>query len=338
MTKLSDTAPAARIAYQVLNQYFKRHLDDVVEIEILPPSVAPPPGQVVLEDDKAIGIPKRVLAGAFVEAAQIFFDGLNQAKYLDDRPGHFQHTLLDATRIILLFDPEHLTATNFRKRHLLEILARNGSNKKSSIEDSTATSLRQEAQREFCLLDSILTSNLHRQTKSPTLWNHRRWLYQLCLEHGSNHESVLKEYFLSQNTILSEFSIIMKAGERHRMNYYAWQYSRHFLRLIESHHSTENHQKLNDLASTLIAMVSEWCIKHPSDTSGLSFLLWLFSNDHSTTMQAEKSVAMILRSAKSFEWRQESITGFLRLAAANQDLLCTDLQREITQYIEPMDS
>ena len=85
-------------------------------------------------------------------------------------------------------------------------------------------------------------------------------------------------------------------------------------------------------------MVSEWCIRHPSDTSGLCFLLWLFGNDHCTTMQAEKSVAMILRSAKSFEWRQESITGFLRLAAASKDLLCTDLQREITQYIEPMDS
>ncbi|EKG21927.1 Protein prenyltransferase [Macrophomina phaseolina MS6] len=107
--------PKHQLAYAVLNKFFTRHQEDVVEIEVLPPALAPPDGSVTLEDGLCIGVPKRVLAAAFVAACSIFFenrDEPNESSVL---------AALDATRVILLFDPEHLTAANFRRLQLEEV-------------------------------------------------------------------------------------------------------------------------------------------------------------------------------------------------------------------------
>lgn len=58
--------------YNALNDYFTEHQDEIVEIEILSPAIRPPDG-VLMQDGLNIGVPKTVLALAFVRAKQLFF-------------------------------------------------------------------------------------------------------------------------------------------------------------------------------------------------------------------------------------------------------------------------
>lgn len=77
-------------AFQVLSSFFAEHEDEVVEIEILPPEIQPTDGICMLEGIN-IGIPKRILALAFVKARQVFHANLKREEswavsYIRDGP------------------------------------------------------------------------------------------------------------------------------------------------------------------------------------------------------------------------------------------------------------
>src|ERR1700744_3971783 len=110
------------------------------------------------------------------------------------------------TFIILLFDPEYITAANFRKRRIQTLFA--------------SSELHSNFKDELLFLNTILTSPLHRQSKSPTLWHHRWWLLTEVLPRLNIGDSNL------QTIVASEFAAVMKAGERHPNNYYAFQHGR----------------------------------------------------------------------------------------------------------------
>ncbi|CAN9205373.1 unnamed protein product [Alternaria alternata] len=61
-----------KLAYKSLSNYFQEHADEVIEIEILPPAIQPPDG-ITMQDGSSLGIPKKVLALAYVEARHLFF-------------------------------------------------------------------------------------------------------------------------------------------------------------------------------------------------------------------------------------------------------------------------
>ena len=161
---------------------------------------------------------------------------------------------MQAARLILLYDPEHLTAANFRKRRLVTL------SKRYSASDNI---LQSALRAELLLLDSILTSPLHRQTKSPTLWHHRAWLLRL---------EMAAAFLQRQPFLEAELHIVLQAAGRHPCNYYAWQYARGLL-----HYLQESTRGVNNGAVAFITNVKSFCFTHPSDTSAWSFLLFLLA-------------------------------------------------------------
>jgi hypothetical protein len=210
---------------------------------------------------------------------------------------------------MLLFDPEHITVANYRKRRILKI----------KEEDKSGLAIRNAVRQEMIFLDSILTSPLHRQSKSPTLWHHRAWLLELLIP--ITPVSYCKGdllFFLG-----AELDAVLKSGERHPRNYYAFQYARRLLARIESSEKDETSLSWKSPYAAFLAtharLVKTWCFKHPSDISGWSFLLFLLPKLE-TISGRHKIVQQALEYAINLEARQVSLWVFLRTALADSFL------------------
>jgi hypothetical protein len=287
-------------AYRTLDAFFRLHADEVVDIEILPPAIQPP-DSISLQDGLSIGIPKKILALAFVRARELFLMSTNVYEPLSE-------AAFEATPILLLFDPEHITAANFRKKRLLALQDR-----------GPQAAFEKAVNYEILFLDSILTSPLHRQSKSPTLWHHRTWLLDLMFP-VKLLESPAQ---LLLNSIQAELSAVMKAGERHPKNYYAWQYARRLFGKVSKLYSDEIKHvwegSYQNAMSTSAVLVMEWCCKHPSDISGWSFLHFNLNMVDSSRARAEV-VKSVIDFAIKLELEQESIWTFLRTILAGTSL------------------
>ena len=144
-------------AYRAITDALTPSDDGLLEFEILGKSHLLAEGQYVVRDGRAVGISKLGLVQAFMVARQ------KLREHLDGVKPQTADKVLEITALALFFDPEYLTAANSRKRVIQAEIATNGA-ARSSLE------------KEKRFLDSLLTSRLHRHTKSPTLWSHRRWL------------------------------------------------------------------------------------------------------------------------------------------------------------------
>jgi len=258
-------------------------VDELLEIEFLGSSQPLQESQSFLQDGLAIAIPKLRLVQAFLVARSILRSHLEREYYPDE-------ALLAATTVILLMDPEHLTAANTRKRILLSIL-------------STPTKPQGLLIREKWIVDSLLTSRLHRHTKSPTLWSHRRWLLQQ-MQHIRMVVDVPGDLK----------SIIAVSGERHPKNYYAWSHARWLLETFES-------QMGQSTADKVASDVHDWCLKHHTDISGWCFLLSILDGLIPCSAEARSDVFLdTLKLTSSFRWRNESVWWFLRTFAASMSL------------------
>jgi protein prenyltransferase alpha subunit repeat containing protein 1 len=260
--------------------------DSLLDIEFLGKSHPLPPDCNVLVDGNSIAVTKAKLVQAFVVARKIFFE------YVRDCPEDKSLDLKNATAVMLLMDPEHLTAANTRKR----LIQKSQRGPKADIE----AILREELQ----FVNGYLTSRLHRHTKSPTLWGHRRWI----LEIG---RSIQMEYDIQQDLT----SIVLVSAERHPRNYYAWSHLRWLVQTFTMC-STKTFDKW-------VAVVKDWCLRHPADTSGFSFLLFCLSmpgssEDVSRTRLKSSICSEVIRLAVSFRWTHESIWVFLRTLVASE--------------------
>jgi hypothetical protein len=280
----TQRAGLQKLAYESLSKYLREHEDEVVEIEILPPTIQPPDG-ILMQDGLYLGVPKKILALAYVEARRQFFENRQH--------GPKSATALHATKIMLLFDPEHLTAANFRKLRLSRLEAESGL--------SIGTAYHKALRHELCFLNGILTSPLHRQSKSPTLWHHRFWMI------NSLKARELKDASEGQRASFwcDEFNAVFKSAEQHPKNYHAWQYARRLTNKIESAHLEED----------LALRVKDWCCKHPSDISGWSFLLHLMPRLEPASLR-EEVVRGVVNYAISLESEQESLWVFVRTILA----------------------
>lgn len=243
---------------------------DLLEIELLGQSHVLPPATYYMQDGPAVAIPKLRLVQAFISAQAI----LKRQLRTKSEAGQ---TVLDATAVMLLMDPEHLTAANARKRLLTD--------ENVTIED---------LQHEKYFIDSLLTSRLHRHTKSPTLWNHREWLLKrLCIRYSSKNA-------------LDDFAkVILIAAERHPRNYYAWSHAR-FLRDREKAAGSN----VDGLDVELSELTKKWCFSHHDDISGWAFLGLLLRN--SSTTERHDIFHETIKLTRSFSWRGESVWYFLR--------------------------
>lgn len=257
----------------------------LLEIELLDHSALFDPGVNLLQDDNAIAIAKLRLVQAFVVARKILLSHLTKKA---DQPCA---ELLKATAVILLMDPEFLTAANTRKKILRE----------GMHQDDLVASL--EGERRF--VDSLLTSRLHRHTKSPTLWNHRRWLMDQLRARGV-------DITIEQDVQ----NVIAIAGERHPRNYYAWCHARYLVNNIPN-----PSQGYEDAISNVISSVKKWSFSHHDDISGWQFLLFLLQRRPSETSSTIKET---VRLAESFKWRNESVWYFFRYVAASPHATTSD--------------
>ncbi|KAL9035209.1 MAG: hypothetical protein Q9214_006693 [Letrouitia sp. 1 TL-2023] len=251
----------------------------VLEIDILPAAYPP----VLFHAHPSIGLPQSLLKSCFITARSILFSYLNRPDSRDPETVDLEHRkeALQATLIILLFDPNHLTAANFRKRHLLFLKDR----------DLTTQNRLQEAVGfEKLILQSLLTSPLSRHAKSSTLWAHRIWLFSTFFTEsirwklGIAREEDRKGPEIMKKGLETELAIVMKAGERHARNYYAWDYARQVFGLFSRKGDFCESKILKEewITSTRvmgITMVHKWCLAHPRDISGWAFLIFLIRHD-----------------------------------------------------------
>ncbi|KAH8156213.1 hypothetical protein CIB48_g12034 [Xylaria polymorpha] len=282
--KLEDPRPA----YQDLSHLFTNLPESgLLEIEFLGQSHQLEQGVNFLQDGNAIAIPKLRLVQAFFVARQILQNHIGNVNKAINKD------VTAATSILLLMDPEHLTAANIRKRAL------------SVPGNLTEVNLR----REKLFVDALLTARLHRHTKSPTLWSHRRWLVSTCWTLG-----------IPWDIRHDIHNVVMVAGERHPRNYVAWQHARF---LIEHDPS---------LVATVTLDVKEFCLRNHSDISG-----WAFLSDCITRIQDEESRRLTCSSvlddtlsmAESFRWTNESVWVFLRTVVSRDYTSELDFNRFI---------
>ncbi|KAI1325889.1 hypothetical protein F5Y16DRAFT_400914 [Xylariaceae sp. FL0255] len=259
----------------------------LLEIEFLGYSHPLESGLHFLQDGNAVAIPKLRLIQAFSVARQIL-----QA-HLCSKTLKVPHSVVSACAILLLMDPEHLTAANTRKRSLLD------------NDNLTEVTLR----REKLFLDTLLTARLHRHTKSPTLWSHRRWLFLKSRELG-----------IAWNVKQDVKDVIMTAAQRHPRNYVAWQHARILL------------GSNPDLAEDLVDDVKEFCLRNHSDISAWSFLsscVTRIEDDERRQKTCSTLLAEILSLTESFRWTNESVWTFLRTIFATKTVSEEQMKRFI---------
>lgn len=261
-------------AYQAISSVLASHDDGLLEIEFLGKSHILEEGQFVVQDGCAVGISKLGLVQAFMVARQRLRD------HLDGATPRADDEVFAATAVILLFDPEYLTAANSRKR-LIQAEVSNGGDTKPRLE------------REQRLVDSLLMSRLHRHTKSPTLWSHRRWLMAMRRSLG-----------LPVDVLGGIRDVVCVAGERHPRNYYAWCHAR-FLMGLDGN---------LDRPGILVA-VQAWCFQHHTDISGWSFLHFLLNTE--SDPRRVSTFIEVLDLVNSLRLANESVWVFLRTAAAS---------------------
>ncbi|CCU82798.1 hypothetical protein BGHDH14_bgh02649 [Blumeria hordei DH14] len=282
---LSETN-ANYIAYEDISRALSSYPDTILEIELLGKSHLLPQGTTLLQDGHCIAVPKSKLLQAFIVARQIFFT-IRQNCRLDE-----EQSLRHATAVILLLDSEHLTAANARKRLIQLQLSENRGNHRAILEV------------ELCWVNGYLTSHSHRHTKSPVLWGHRRWLVEQTLSLG-----------LKPNILQDLKIVIFKAAERHPRNYYAWSHLRWLLdHQFDSRNSENRWSKFLPDFQEIATIVQDWCLNHPWDTSGFSFLLFFLTRSKSKQLMISVFSA-ILKVTIAYSWVHESVWMFLRTMA-----------------------
>jgi protein prenyltransferase alpha subunit repeat containing protein 1 len=272
----------------------------LTEVEFLGRSHPLEHGLNLVRDGNAVAIPKLRLVQAFIPARQI----------LKNHIQHGQHTdaeVLGATAVILLMDPEHLTATNIRKKILRSRLSPEQNHMALLVDEKY-------------FVDSIITSRLHRHTKSPVLWSHRRWLLQQFKDFSC----------LAAINLPGELrNVVMVSGERHTRNYYAWNHARWLVQTFGP--------LLADSSSLQVVLrdVKVWCFKHHNDISGWTFLRYLLDIQQARKEDQKAVVSQTLDLTSSLQWRNESVWWFLR-GLVSGDLVEVDVARlkEVRKMLE----
>jgi hypothetical protein len=221
---------------------------------------------------------------------------------------------------MLLFDPEHLTAANARKRIILALESESGERAQKGI------------MMDLWFLDSLFQSQLNKHTKSPTLWAHRKWLMQRPPSQLLNKEATSTGLLGMEKEITI---VALAAAGIHPRNYYAWNHIRWWIcrnpelfQIFGQCPKSRNNASYMALGlPTMANFFLQWCLNHPSDTSGWSFLLWLLTCEATSSSTSlglyGPHVAIskkILECIRSWKLRNESLWVFLRTMMASRDI------------------
>ncbi|KAI4146438.1 MAG: hypothetical protein L6R39_003457 [Caloplaca ligustica] len=323
-------------AYKHLISLFSSTPPIVLEIEILPSSIS----STILHSGQCVGIPKSLLISCFLHARSILFSHIASASVNDaNRNGSgivtTQSEALDATLVILLFDAGYTTAVNFRKRRLMglkEACVSTLCEEKEGHEPNTDKwkELEDAVTRELTWIESLVTSPLYKHAKSSTLWAHRLWLLKevhMEMGNGFDEDNVRRMVAF----VNMELEIVMRAGERHAGNYHAWNYARDVVRLVMAGVEGEalggegpkvmmgiRVSEISQATTLWIGKVKDWCLGHPRDVSGWSFLVFLLGQVPRPATHQKAVVGEVIQKTEKFVeqvgWQGESIEWFLRSA------------------------
>lgn len=334
--------------YNDLTTVFAHHDGRHLEFEILPSGFLP----VVQYDGEtgSLGFTKKALLGAFLHARKQFFAHLRAEHQLPADIGDTdvvreaqdeEGQIYLASTVLLLFDAEHLTAANFRKRRLQNPASSNRHHLPFLVQNEIQSTL------------NILVSPLHRHSKSPTLWSHLLWLQKKqdeMQEGGWKHvlgvhpdvsgerRDAVGLHAVERHMRHRWEAVVdsaLRAGERHPRNYYAFGYARTMLptcadwqpqKSVPTEDSESTKYNTYDtgtdfraeLAADMLHKVHHWCLAHPRDISGWCFLLWLV--DNSWNRWNKKQCAGIVRKtvdwavSPGIRWDGESLWTFVDLA------------------------
>ncbi|XHG00551.1 hypothetical protein AWENTII_003990 [Aspergillus wentii] len=303
--------------FQTLSEIFSTRNSQVLEIEILSPGFGP-----LLQDGRSIGITKKALVQAFAVARSIFFDLIGDS--LDTSP-HDEKSrsrvddLLVSSEILLLFDCEHLTACNWRKKRLAALIQDQDSSNGNS---PGYENLIQILESELTLMTTYLCSPLHRHTKSPTLWQHRSWVLTQTIRAqdrspmpnstSQKEEQSIQGRSPNQELFTTELTVVLRAGELHPKNYYAFSYIRQLHRAL-SEIGKETGDTFELLAQSAIHPTVSWCLAHPRDISGWMFVVYLMEAVPDREIHND-IINKVIRFALDVGWEGESLWTFIDLA------------------------
>ena len=164
----------------------------VQEISILPSSSHPDIQYDPNSDPPAVGIPKALGLACFLRARSILLSYGERCAGPSVKisyPNHFTNhewaRILDATAMILLWEPNHLTAINWRRQALMQML--------QACPAPGQLELGERARyAELIFLASLLTSPMSQHAKSSTLWAYRLQLLRAseeCYKRFAKQES-----------------------------------------------------------------------------------------------------------------------------------------------------
>lgn len=292
----------------------------VLEIEVLPSSFPPQ----ILHESSAVGVPKSLLVPLYLKARKTFFD------HVSSRDSASYHAALQATTITLLFDPNHLTAANFRKRHIQRLSGDQRTEK--DYDDEDAGNLAEAVHHELSFLESLVTSPLSRHAKSSTLWAQRLWIvrnfFRLATGERATDEAIRLRGMRHgvRGFWDEELVIVMKAGERHPRNYYAWQYARELFWLVHERRPglVEGVRRDWKFLGQSSRLVHVWCLMHPRDVSGWAFLVFSLKrlriegcDEGDKREKVEDQIEVFASETKEFvkkyDWKGESMEWFLKI-------------------------
>ena len=185
--------------------------------------------------------------------------------------------------------------------------------------------VRAAVERELRFLESLTTSPLKKHTKAPTLWAQRDWVVRMFWSyavhiHRNNGDDEREEAARgSKETVKTfwneELDIVMRAGERHLRNYYAWGYARVVWRRVGEEMIRRGEGERDGLFGETLEKVKGWCIFHPRDISGWGFLMFLIREGEGM-MDGCEEVRRVVRETRDwvgrFEWKGESVEWFLK--------------------------
>ncbi|KAI4241486.1 MAG: hypothetical protein LQ352_007438, partial [Teloschistes flavicans] len=153
---------------------------------------------------------------------------------------------------------------------------------------------------------------------SSTLWSHRLWILRTFPAHYVTHMHDRGAEggrgggrrrggrWWGWGVVAAEMDIVMQAGERHARNYYAWNYARDVVRWARAAAEAgrghaeepagegmrgmvgwesdmeEEEEAEEEEWKDRVAKVHRWCLAHPRDISGWSFLLFLLDHTPSS--------------------------------------------------------
>lgn len=208
-------------------------------------------GPFVLQEE-ILGIKGKALnlayAGCMARYRTLLRAGLTKETCVNDVEDWYTLTLLS-----LLVTYENTVAVNARKR-LLQW-------HRESVEHFLG---KNALVQELRLLNILFCSPLPKQTKSPMLWQHRRWLFAQSMFLQSSiviyGPSTYRETFQpSADFGILELNIVIRAGELHPKNYYAWSYARTLIQDHVLHPCDELAQLVFNLCKRHVSDISMWC-------------------------------------------------------------------------------